>query len=144
MFRFGFLGNTHVPHRKNTAQMSPIRIEPPKEVLLPMCQHIGAPATPIVKVGDTVKIGQKIAEASGYVSSPIYASVSGKVSKIENYLRPDGRNVPAIRILSDGEMSVYEDIKAPEVNDLESLVASLMVPPFIRSIEMYIFWDSGS
>ncbi|MBR2929981.1 MAG: electron transport complex subunit RsxC [Clostridia bacterium] len=125
MFRFGFLGNTHVPHRKNTAQMSPIRIEPPKEVLLPMCQHIGAPATPIVKVGDTVKIGQKIAEASGYVSSPIYASVSGKVSKIENYLRPDGRNVPAIRILSDGEMSVYEDIKAPEVNDLESLVAAV-------------------
>ncbi len=98
---------------------------PPKEVLLPMCQHIGAPATPIVKVGDEVKVGQRIAEASGYVSSPIYSSVSGKVSKIENYLRPDGRTVPAIRIISDGEMTLCEDIAAPEVTDLESLVAAV-------------------
>lgn len=125
MFRFGFLGKTKIPHRKNTADMPPVRITPPTEVLLPMCQHIGAPATPIVKVGDTVKIGQKIAEASGYVSSPIYASVSGKVAKIENYLRPDGRTVPAIRIISDGEMEVFENITPPDVHDLESLVAAV-------------------
>lgn len=90
-----------------------------------MAQHIGAPATPTVKVGDEVKVGQKIAEGSGYVSSPIYASVSGKVTKIENYLRPDGRIVPAVRILSDGEMTPYEGITPPEIYDLESLVAAV-------------------
>ena len=125
MFWFGFLGNTHIPHRKNTAGMAAEKIAPPGEVLLPMSQHIGAPATPIVKVGDEVKVGQKIAEASGYVSSPIYASVSGKVSKIESYLRPDGRTVPAIRIVSDGEMTLSDDITPPEVNDLESLVRAV-------------------
>ena len=101
------------------------RIAAPSEVLLPVCQHIGAPATPIVNVGDTVKVGQKIAEANGYVSSPVYASVSGTVTKIENYLRPDGREVPAIRIASDGEMTPYENITPPEINDLESFVAAI-------------------
>lgn len=125
MFLFGLLGNTHIPHRKNTAAMPAVTIDPPSEVLLPMCQHIGAPATPIVKVGDEVKVGQKIAEASGYVSSPIYASVSGKVSKIESYLRPDGRAVPAIRIVSDGQMTLADGITPPEVNDLDSLVLAV-------------------
>ena len=125
MFWFGFLGKTKIPHRKNTANMPAERIATPSEVLLPVCQHIGAPATPIVNVGDTVKVGQKIAEANGYVSSPVYASVSGTVTKIENYLRPDGREVPAIRIASDGEMTPYENITPPEINDLESFVAAI-------------------
>ena len=101
------------------------RIATPSEVLLPVCQHIGAPATPIVNVGDYVKVGQKIAEANGYVSSPVYASVSGKVTKIENYLRPDGREVPAIRIESDGEMTPDENIKPPVITDLESFVVAI-------------------
>ena len=125
MFRFGFLGKTKIPHRKNTAAMPAERIAPPAEVLLPVVQHIGAPAAPIVKVGDEVKVGQKIAESSGYVCSPVYASVSGKVTKIENYLRPDGRPVPAIRIASDGNMTPYEDIAPPKVDDLESLIAAV-------------------
>ncbi len=125
MFGFKFLGNTHIPHRKNTASMPAVRMTPPKEVLLPMAQHIGAPATPIVKVGDLVKVGQKIAEASGYVSSPVYASVSGKVAKIESYLRPDGRIVPAIRITSDGEMTPMEGIVPPTVTDFDSFVGAV-------------------
>lgn len=95
-----------------------------KEVLLPLSQHIGAPATQLVKVGDSVTVGQKIAEANGYVSSPIYASVSGKVTKIEDYLRSDGRIVPAIRIVSDGLMTVCDDITPPSVNDLESFIGA--------------------
>ncbi len=105
--------------------MPAVRMTPPAEVLLPTAQHIGAPATPIVKVGDTVKVGDKIAEASGYVSSPVYASVSGKVAKIESYHRPDGRMVPAIRIISDGEMTLSDSITPPTVTDLESLVAAV-------------------
>ena len=104
--------------------MPAVRIAPPAEVLIPTSQHIGAPATPIVKIGDEVKVGQKIAEASGYVSSPIYASVSGKIAKIENYLRPDGREVPAIRIISDGRMEAIE-FTPPVINDLEDLVGAI-------------------
>ena len=122
MFGFKFLGNTHIPHNKNTADMSPIRMTPPKEVLIPTVQHIGAPATPVVKVGDEVKVGQLIAEASGYVSSNIHASVSGKVTKIESYLRNDGKSVPVIRIESDGLMTPADGIAPPSITDIDSLV----------------------
>ncbi|MBQ7343555.1 MAG: electron transport complex subunit RsxC [Clostridia bacterium] len=125
MFGLKFLGKTHIPHNKNTADLTPVKMTPPKEVLLPMAQHIGAPATPVVKVGDEVKVGQLIAEPSGYVSSPIYSSVSGKVTKIDNYLRPDGKSVPAIRIESDGEMSVLEGITPPEVTDFDSFIGAI-------------------
>jgi len=63
MLGFKFLGNTHVPHRKNTAGLQSVKIDTPQEVLLPILQHIGAPATLLVKKGDEVKVGQKIAEA---------------------------------------------------------------------------------
>ena len=125
MFKFKFLGNTHVPHRKNTAEMGAIRMTPPKEVLIPVEQHIGAPAAPVVKVGDEVKVGQLIAEASGFVSSPVYSSVSGKVTKLDSYLRSNGRTVAAIRIESDGLMTPYEGIKAPEISDVDSLIAAM-------------------
>lgn len=125
MFGFKLLGKTHIPHYKNTADLAPVRMTPPTEVLLPLSQHIGAPATAVVKVGDEVKVGQLVAEASGFVSSPIYASVSGKVVKIEDCLRPDGRTVPAIRIESDGLMTVSEDITPPEVSDFDSFVSAI-------------------
>lgn len=122
MFGFKFLGKTHIPHNKNTAEVPPVRMTAPKEVLLPVSQHIGAPATPIVKVGDEVKVGQLIAEPSGYVSSPIYSSVSGKVVKLDTYLRPDGRTVPAIRIESDGLMTPADGITPPTVDSIDSLI----------------------
>ena len=116
------MGNTHIPHFKNTANTPSVIMPDASEVLLPLSQHIGAPADPLVSVGDEVKVGQKIAEANGYVSSPIYASISGKVSKIEDYLRSDGRIVPAIRIVSDGTMTKSDDIAPPEINDLDGLI----------------------
>jgi electron transport complex protein RnfC len=125
MFNFKFMGNTHIPHYKNTADKPSVIMPDAKEILLPLSQHIGAPATALVKVGDQVTVGQKIADAGGFVSSPIYASVSGKVIKIEDYLRSDGRTVPAIRIQSDGCMTRSDDIKPPEVTDLDSFVAAV-------------------
>lgn len=125
MFGFKFMGNTHVPHCKNTADKPSVVMSNASEVLLPLSQHIGAPAMPIVKVGDEVCVGQKIAEANGYVSAPIYATVSGKVTKIEDYLRPDGRVVPAIRIVSDGKMKRSDDITPPVISDLDSFIAAV-------------------
>ena len=122
MLKRKFLGNLRLSHHKNTADMSPVRMTPPQEILLPMDQHIGAPATPVVKVGDTVRVGQLVAEATGTVSAPIYASVSGKVTKIENTLRVNGRSVPTIRIESDGEMTAFDGITPPTVTDLDSFL----------------------
>lgn len=125
MFGLKLLGNTHIPHNKNTADMPPVRITPPKEVLLLTSQHIGAAAEPIVKVGDEVKVGQLIAEAKGYISAPVHASVSGKVTKIDSVMLPNGREVPAIRIASDGLMTVSEEVVPPEVTDLDSFIAAV-------------------
>lgn len=116
------LGKTRVPHRKNTAEMPAVRMTVlPKTVLLPMAQHIGAPAVPTVKPGDRVYVGTLVAEAAGFVSAPVYSSVSGTVKKIESYLSSQGRTCPAIRIESDGLMEPDPNIKAPEITDFASL-----------------------
>ena len=73
------LGTVKVPHRKNTAEMPAVRMAPPAAVLIPMAQHIGAPANPTVKPGDKVFVGTLIGEAGGYVSANIHSSVSGTV-----------------------------------------------------------------
>lgn len=125
MHRLKFLGKISLKHHKNTAKMSAVVMYTPSEVLLPMSQHIGAAATPIVKVGDEVKVGQKIADASGKISSNIYSSVSGKVVKIEDYLTYHGKIIPAIRIESDGLMTVSEEVAPPIVSDLDSLICAV-------------------
>jgi electron transport complex protein RnfC len=113
MFGFKFLGNTKLPHLKSTADLAPVEMPSPKEVLLLTSQHIGTPATPVVKVGDEVKVGQLVAAANGDVSANIHSSVSGKVTKIDSCLLFNGRVVPAIRIESDGLMTPYEGITPP-------------------------------
>lgn len=124
MFGIRYIGNTHIPHFKRTASLASIDIPTPKSVLVPMLQHIGAPAAPIVEPGDTVEIGQKIAEASGYVSSPIYAPICGTVDKFEEYLRPDGRKVQAIRINWNGEVKFHHSVQPRDVSSLDDLITA--------------------
>ncbi len=119
------LRGVHVPHRKNTADRSPVRMEPPKSVTIPMSMHIGAPAKPVVGVGDEVKVGTLIAEAGGAVSAPIHASVSGKVTKITSVLLSDGRTVPAVVIESDGAMTPDESCVPPVVDSRESFIEAV-------------------
>ena len=79
-----FKGGTHPPHsKKATENLALERANDPKIVVIPMQQHIGAPCDPVVKVGDEVKVGQKIGEAKGFVSVPVHSSVSGKVIAVE-------------------------------------------------------------
>jgi electron transport complex protein RnfC len=73
----------------------------PKRVTIPLSQHIGAPAKPIVEKGERVLVGQKIAEAGGFVSAPVHASVSGRVVEIGTAPMPSGLRVPAIVIDND-------------------------------------------
>lgn len=111
------LHGVHVPHRKNTSACVPERMPSPEKVTIPVSMHIGAPAKPVVKIGDEVKVGQLIAEPGGFVSSPVYASVSGTVKKIEDILLFHGGTCQAIVIESDGEQTVYEGLTAPKVTD---------------------------
>ena len=79
-----FKGGVHPKDGKDLSKSKPIKeLLPEGDLVFPLSQHIGAPATPIVAVGDAVLKGQKIAEAGGFVSSPIYSSVSGTVKAIE-------------------------------------------------------------
>jgi electron transport complex, RnfABCDGE type, C subunit len=119
------LNCVNVPHLKKTEHISPQKIPIPKSVTIPMLMHIGAPAKPIVKPGDMVKVGQMIAESGGFVSAPIHTGVSGKVKKIDNILLSSGQTVEAVIIESDGEQSAYEEIKPPTVTNLEEFLAAI-------------------
>lgn len=116
------LHGAHVPHHKHTADSVPTRMPVPAVVTIPMSMNIGKPASPVVKVNDMVKVGQRIAEAGGFVSSPVYSGVSGKVKKIDEMLLFHGASCPAIVIETDGEQAVYEELKAPEVTDFKSFI----------------------
>ncbi len=120
-----FLNGIHVPHRKNTEAVQPVRMPAPQTVTIPMSMHIGAPARPIVKVGDSVKIGTLIAEGVGSVSSPVFASVSGKVKKISDILLANGTTAPAVTIESDGEMTTDDSLCPPEIHSAEDLIEAI-------------------
>ncbi len=99
-----FKGGVHPPEFKELAEKKSIETLPlPDSVVIPVQQHIGAPAEPVVEVGDEVKTGDKVCEAKGFVSVPSHASISGKVTKIEKRLHPVGGKVLSIVIESDGE-----------------------------------------
>lgn len=112
-------------HNKSTAESIPKRMSIPKTVTVPVSMHIGAPAVPVVKTGDTVKIGQMIASAGGYVSSPVYASISGKVKKTENIILANGNAVPAVVIESDGLAEIYEGINIPKINGFDDFIKAV-------------------
>ena len=86
-----FKGGIHPPYGKEYANKKPIeKAAAPAKVYIPLQQHIGAPAKCIVAVGDEVKLGQKIGEAQGFVSSNIHSSVSGVVKAIQLCGVPNG------------------------------------------------------
>lgn len=124
-----FKGGVHPYDGKDLAKDQPIRRIKPKEILVyPLSQHIGAPASPIVAVGDTVLRGQKIAEASGFVSAPVFASVSGTVKAIEPRHVATGDLVNSIIIENDGEM------KETDFHGVED-VASLSKEQIIEKVK---------
>ena len=97
------IGGVHPKENKLSAGKAIRRLELPKQAVFPLSQHIGAPAVPIVKKGDAVKVGTKIAEAGGFVSAAIFSSVSGKVNKIDSVVDASGYRKPAIFIDVEGD-----------------------------------------
>ena len=119
MAKLTFVGGIHPYDGKDMSKDKPIKAVLPKgDLVYPLSQHIGAPATPIVAKGDRVLTGQKIAEASGFVSAPIYATVSGTVKAIEPRRVVTGDNVMSIIIENDGE---YEEVEYSPVESADRL-----------------------
>ena len=114
-----FKGGIHPDDGKSLAKDKAIvDVKPKGDLVYPVSQHIGAPANPVVAVGDHVLKGQMIAEAGGFVSAPIYASVSGTVKAIAPHLNPTGGRVNSIVIENDGE---YKEVEYPAVTPLEDM-----------------------
>lgn len=114
-----FKGGIHPDDGKKLSKDKPIQsILPGEELVFPLSQHIGAPASAIVNQGDRVLRGQKIAEAGGFVSAPIYSSVSGTVKGIEMRFNPTGSKVQSIVIENDG---LYEEAEREDVKPLNEL-----------------------
>lgn len=122
---FGSSGGVHAPHRKYTADCETVTLPLPKTVVLPMCQHLGAPCVPTVKVGDTVKVGQVIADSDAPLSAPIHSSVSGTVTAIRDILLPGGKSCAAVVIDSDGKQEIAETVAPPTVETFEQFLAAV-------------------
>ena len=119
MAKLTFTGGIHPYDGKELSKDKPIKAILPKgELVYPMSQHIGAPASPIVAKGDHVLTGQKIAEAGGFVSAPIYATVSGTVKAIEPRRTVTGDMVMSIVVEND---NLYDEVTYGPVKPLEEL-----------------------
>lgn len=107
-----FRGGVHAHYHKEGTASKPIRrLPPPTRVVIPLHQHTGAPCEPLVKVGDEVKVGQKIGDSSARLTAPVHASVSGKVVGISSHPQSGGRDVLSIIIESDGKETLDEHVE---------------------------------
>ena len=114
-----------VHHYKNTEDYVTEIMPEPDRVYLPCVQHMGAPCTPVVKVGDLVKVGQLVADCDKAFSSPIYSSVSGKVVALEDFINPQGTRTQNIVVEADHQQEMYEDIKPPVVTNTEEFLKAV-------------------
>jgi electron transport complex protein RnfC len=106
-----FRGGTHPYDGKDISKNSPVQKIMPKELLVfPMAQHIGAPATPLVKKGDKVLMGQRIGEASSFISAHVISSVSGEVVAVEPRLTVSGAKSLTVVIQNDEEYTPVEGL----------------------------------
>ncbi len=121
-----FNGGIHPPDNKLTKEESIEEITPNRSLIVPLSQHIGAPASPVVEQGDQVKKGQKIGEAQGFVSSPVHAPTSGEITEISSFPHPSGSEVRGIKIEPDGkDTSIEFTRKNPEKLSEEEIIESI-------------------
>ena len=116
------LPSIHVPHHKNTAACETVTMPIPDQVSISMSQNIGAPCKPLVQKGDYVKVGQRIGDVEAFISAPIFSSVSGTVSSIEQVRGSMGGFETHIVIDTDKKQEISEEVKVPEINSFEDFV----------------------
>ena len=106
-----FRGGVHPYEGKELSSDLPIKTVMPKgDMVFPMSQHIGAPAKPIVNKGDKVLVGQKIGEASGFISANICCSVSGTVKAVEPRMLLNGSSAMCVVVENDGNYTGIEGL----------------------------------
>ncbi len=114
-----FPGGVHPFEGKHFTEKKKIEaLPPPKMVIIPLQQHIGAPTNPLVEKGQEVKAGEKLAEANGYISVPVHASVSGKIKGIENFDHPVSGRGNAV-VIEAGETEIWVDTIQLEKNYMD-------------------------
>ncbi len=144
-------GGVHPEENKFSARKPIETIELPKQVRIPASQHIGAPAEPIVKVGDEIKVGQLIAKSTGFVSANIHSSVSGKVASLDKLLHASGHKLISVIIDVIGDewletidktdtLITEKDISAEEVRNIitDSGIVGLGGATFPSHVKMMI------
>jgi Na+-translocating ferredoxin:NAD+ oxidoreductase subunit C len=123
-----FKGGIHPPDRKElSADRGIRRANAPKQVIIPLSQHIGAPCKPVVEIGQQVKAGELIGATEGYVSAPVHSSVSGRVISISNYPVATGKQVLSVVIENDFQeewvpLSDRADYQALLIDQLKHMV----------------------
>lgn len=119
------LNSIKVPHNKNTQNCASEKIPLPVSVKIPMCMNMGKHCTPIVKIKDTVAVGQKIGDCDAPFSVPIHSGVSGTVKAISDYTLIDGSSCKAVEIECDGLQTVSDSVKPPVINNREDFIKAV-------------------
>ncbi len=111
MKRYSFRGGIHPAERKTPTESKPIEDLPlPKRAIIPLHQHTGAPAEPLVEVGQLVRVGTKLGEAKGFVSANIHSTICGEVKEIAPHPHPSRGYVDSVVVEGQGE-DVWEDLQ---------------------------------
>lgn len=126
VIKLTFRGGIHLPGRKDQTKDNKITsIAIPDKVFIPLVQHLGAPCTPLVQIGDVVKKGQKIGEGKGAVTATVHATISGEVQAIEKMPSPAGTYVSCVVIQNDGRHEWHESIKPRQ--DVQALTREELI-----------------
>ncbi len=119
------LRGIHIPHNKATAELPTVLMPLPSQVILPMHMHVGAACTPQVKRRAHVDVGTLVGHSDARMSADIFSPVSGTVKEIRSLHYSHGKADEALVIVPDGEQTVDESVRPPEVSDYVSLVEAV-------------------
>lgn len=124
------MGGVHPPENKLTAEKPIRKLDPPKQAIIPLSQHLGAPAEPTVEKGDMVKVGTQIGKAASFISANIHSSVSGKVKKIDSFVDVNGYRKTAVFVDVEGdeweeEIDRTEELKSEITASPEEIVETI-------------------
>ncbi|MBR1724115.1 MAG: electron transport complex subunit RsxC [Ruminococcus sp.] len=119
------LNGIRLSHRKNTENCATVELPLPKKVRIPMAMTMGRACEPLVKVKDTVKVGQKIGDCEDDFSAPVHSGVSGTVTAVSDFRTVLGQICKMVEIETDGEQTVSEEVKPPVVTDRESFIRAV-------------------
>ena len=125
---YRFSGGVHPPEKKVSSSIPIEDLPIPDKVYIPLSQHIGAPSKSIVGPGDAVKVGTRLSDPGGFVSAPVFSSISGVVAEIIDYPHPLGRMMPTVEIERDGKddwddaVRPHEDYSKLSPDEIKSII----------------------